>query len=84
MLGMEGVEAGLSRTRRVPIPGEFTKTGRPATTVERFDEGNVPLRYHSRFPSGIREFRGVAAAYYTGEQPPAGIALEDPRRRPGL
>jgi hypothetical protein len=80
LLGMEGVEAGLNRPRRIPVPGQFTRTGKPATVVERVDEGNVPLGYHSRFPYGVREFFGIAAAYYTGGRLPRGIELDDPRR----
>jgi hypothetical protein len=80
MLGMNGIEAGLNRTKRVPVPGQFTKTGKPVTVVERVDEGNVPLGYHSRFPYGVREFFGIAEAYYTGSRLPCGIELDDPRR----
>lgn len=80
LLGMEGVRAGLKRPRRLPIPGEFTETGKPRTRVERVDEGNVPLEAHSRFPYGVREFLGTADAYYRGGAFPCGIALDDPRR----
>jgi hypothetical protein len=80
LLDLEGVRAGLNRPRRVPIPGEFTERGRPRTRVRRVDEGNVPLKDHSRFPHGVREYLGTAEAYYTAGAYPGGIALDDPRR----
>jgi hypothetical protein len=73
--GMEGVEAGLQVPRRVPIPGEFTKRGKPKTKVVKVDLGNVPLSAHGRAPSGLREHFRTADAYYRGSTPTAGIVL---------
>jgi hypothetical protein len=76
MLGLEGVHAGRNRLKRVPIPGQVTKTGKTATKVQRVDEGNVPLSAYSRFPDGVREFLGTADEYYRGEVLPCGITLD--------
>jgi len=77
VLGLEGVQAGLNRPKRVPVPGRTTKTGKVATEVRRVDEGNVPLKAHSRFPYGVRELLGTADEYYRGGELPFGIKLEE-------
>jgi hypothetical protein len=76
LLGMGGVTAGLSRPRRVVVPGETTALGRPATRVQRVDDGDVPLKYHARFPSGMREFLGTAESHYLAGRLPCGIVVE--------
>jgi hypothetical protein len=79
MLGMEGVTAGRSRPRRVAVPGEFTVTGRPATRVERVDDGDIPLKYHSTFPHGVRRFLGTAESHYLAGRLPCGIVIDGDR-----
>jgi hypothetical protein len=64
MLRLAGIEAGGSKTRRVPIEGETTKTGKPATRVIRVNEGNVPYSAVCRFPHGAREYMGTADSFY--------------------
>jgi hypothetical protein len=76
LLGFRGVEAGLNRPKRVPVPGQFTRRGKPKTKVQRVDEGNIPLDVHSRFPHALRKFFGTADAYYHAGQLPGGIALD--------
>jgi hypothetical protein len=76
MLGMGGVTAGLSRPRRVAVPGEFTATGRPATLVRRVDDGDIPLKYHSMFPYGMRQFLGTAESHYLAGRLPCGIVVD--------
>jgi hypothetical protein len=76
LLGMERVEAGLNRPRRVPIPGQLTRRGKPKTKVKRVDEGNIPLSVHSRFPDALRVFFGTADAYYRAKVLPCGITLD--------
>jgi hypothetical protein len=75
LLGMNGIQAGLNKPKRVAIPGEFTPRGKPKTKVTRVDEGNVPLKYYSRFPDGVREFLGTADDYYQAGILPCGITL---------
>jgi hypothetical protein len=67
LLGFSGIEAGLSKTKRVPIEGQFTKTGKPATKVVRYSEGNIPHDAAARFPRGLRQHLGTAAAFYTAK-----------------
>ena len=43
LLGFRNVEAGRQVPKRVAIPGEFTKTGKPATKVQKVSLGNVPF-----------------------------------------
>jgi hypothetical protein len=64
MLRLDGIEAGGSKTRRVPIEGETTKTGKPVTRVIRVNEGNVPYSAVCRFPYGVREYLGTADSFY--------------------
>jgi hypothetical protein len=79
LLGMKGVRADLQVPKRVPIPGVFTKRGKPKTKVEKVDLGDPPLSAHGRFPSGVREYFGSAKAYYLARQLPCGITIEDKR-----
>jgi hypothetical protein len=64
LLGFDGVVAGQSKTRRVPIEGETSKTGRPATRVERFNDGNMPFKAIAKFPYGVRMHLGTADDHY--------------------
>jgi len=54
MLGLQGVEAGRSKTRRVPIEGEYTKTGKPATRVVRRSDGTLTRKEVASFPNSVR------------------------------
>jgi hypothetical protein len=58
LIGLEGVEAGRSRLKRVPIEGGS------ATKVVRVSEGNLPHKVVSRFPYMARFFFGTADGYY--------------------
>ena len=52
------ITAGRSKPMRVPIEGQYTKTGKPATKVVRGSEGTVPFDAVSRFPYGVRKHLG--------------------------
>jgi hypothetical protein len=65
VLGLVGIQAGLSKTKRVPIEGETTKTGKPATRVIRASEGNLPHSAVATFPHGARRHLGLADSFYT-------------------
>ncbi len=79
LLGFGEVKAGRSTTKRVPLEGEVTKTGKPATKVVRASEGDVPHGAIARFPGGLREHLKTADAYYrTGQIPVTGnYALQE-------
>jgi hypothetical protein len=77
LLGLHDVHVDLNRPRRVPIPGQITKTGKPQTRVQRVEMGNVPLSAHARFPYGVRQFLGTAADYYRRREFPCGIKLDE-------
>jgi hypothetical protein len=64
LLGFDGVEAGLSKTKRVPIEGETTKNGKPRTKVIRVSEGNLPHRVVAGFPHRFRRHFGTADSFY--------------------
>jgi hypothetical protein len=70
LLGLTGVEAGLSKTIRVPIKGEFTVRGKPATRVVRRSEGNLPHEAVATFPYGVRRHQGTADAFYRANTTP--------------
>ncbi len=63
LVGITGGTAGRNKPMRVEVPGEFTKTGRPRTRVQRVDLGSLPLDAVSRFPSGVREYLGQLDHY---------------------
>jgi hypothetical protein len=66
-LGLGSVTAGRSRTRRVPVEGATTRTGKPLTRVARASEGDLPHRAVATFPGGLRRYQGTADAYYTAD-----------------
>jgi hypothetical protein len=70
LLGMGGVSAGRSRTKRVPIGGQTTVTGKPATKVVRQSDGNLPHDAIARFPHAVRVLFGNADRYYRGNTLP--------------
>ena len=49
LIGLDGVQAEMTKVKRVSIPGE-TKTGKPATKPAKVNAGNTPLDYISRWP----------------------------------
>jgi hypothetical protein len=51
LLGYQGDAFTMKRPRRVPIPGETTKTGKPATRTVRRQDGNAPDFEH--FPHSL-------------------------------
>jgi hypothetical protein len=73
LLGMAGVSAGRSRTKRVPVEGQSTPKGKPVTRVIRASEGNVPHKAISTFPHGIRRHLGTADDYYRANVLPVTI-----------
>jgi hypothetical protein len=64
ILGFPALKAGLSKLKRVPIEGQFTKTGKPATKVIRASEGDLPHDVVARFPGALRKHLGTADAHY--------------------
>jgi hypothetical protein len=71
LLGLQGVEAGVSKLKRVPIEGvPRTKRGKQPTRVERVTEGNVPFAAVAGFPRGLRIHLGMADAFYRGGRLP--------------
>jgi hypothetical protein len=71
LLGLDGISAGLSKTKRVvDASAPPTKRGRPGTKVVRASEGNCPHMAVATFPYGMRRMRGQADAYYRAGQSP--------------
>jgi len=63
-LGLAGVVAGRSVSRREPVAGAPpTVRGKPPTKVVRGTVGNVPFRVVATFPVGLRAHRGDLAVY---------------------
>lgn len=64
LLGFAGIEAGMNKAKRVPIGGgELTKTGKPATKVEKATDGNIPYSAVCRFPRSLRQHLGDLSFY---------------------
>ena len=70
LLGFSGIEAGRQVPKRVPIPGQTTKRGKPKTKVKKVTEGNIPFLAVAGFPQGLRHHLGTAAEHYTAGKPP--------------
>jgi hypothetical protein len=68
MLGLD-ITAAPSKPMRVPIEGQFTKTGKPATRVKRGTEGTVPFKAVSTFPYLVRIHLGLTT-WYTDKRLP--------------
>ena len=64
LLGFRNLEAGRQVPKRVAIPGEFTKTGKPATRVQKVSLGNVPFAAAAMFPRALRTHYGSADGFY--------------------
>jgi hypothetical protein len=75
LLGLHGPTAGLSKLKRVPIPGEFTSTGKPKTKVARVSEGNVPHCAVAGFPLGFRTVLGSADSFYRAKVLPVTCSI---------
>ncbi len=69
LLGLAGVRAGASVTRRVAVAGEPTTRGKLPTKVARTTDGTVPFRAVATFPHGVRRHLGLVAAYLRDELP---------------
>ena len=63
MIGLDGINAAMSKPKRVAAESGFTKTGKPATTVKRVCDGNVPFKAVSTFPHGVRQFLNDLSIY---------------------
>ena len=63
MIGLNGIQAAMSKPKRVAAESGFTKTGKPATTVKRVCDGNVPFESVARFPHGVRQFLNDLSIY---------------------
>jgi hypothetical protein len=63
MIGLNDVRAAMSKPKRVIVEGEFTRSGKPTTTVQRVTVGNVPFKAAAAFPSGVRKFLGDMSVY---------------------
>ncbi len=62
LLGLT-ITAERSKAKRVPIAGESTKTGKPATKVVRTSEGTIPFAAVATFPHAVRVLLGQTAWY---------------------
>jgi hypothetical protein len=57
LLGFTGIEAGMSKTKRVAVDGTPTRRGKQPSKVVRVDEGNVPFALAvAGFPRGLRYY----------------------------
>ncbi len=75
LLGLD-IEAGQSRTQRVPIEGHVTATGKPQTRVQRITTGSVPFKAITRFPRAVRAHLEQLDYYRHRESPfPTSIVL---------
>lgn len=54
LIGLDGIDAGRTVAQRVPVDGEFTKTGKPLTRVAKVARGNVSQRLLGRWPHDLR------------------------------
>ena len=68
LLGFPDLTAGMSRIVRVPIPGLFTKRGKPKTRPVRQSDGDLPHSVVARFPSALRTHLGTAEGHYCNRQ----------------
>ncbi len=69
MIGLDGINAAMSKPKRVAAESGFTKTGKPATTVKRVSDGNIPFSTVATFPYGVREFLDDLSIYERNELP---------------
>ncbi len=69
MIGLGGINAAMSKPKRVAAESGLTKTGKPATTVKRVSDGNIPFGAVASFPFGTREFLGDLGIYERNELP---------------
>jgi hypothetical protein len=83
LLGMQGVQAGLSKVKRVPNPQRESNARSPATKVTRYTEGNIPFAATAWFPLGVRLHLGDAPHFYPHNTLPPGaprlLMLDEPR-----
>ncbi len=64
LVGLVGVEAGLSKARRIPIEdAEPTARGKQPTRVVRGSTGNLPHKAMATFPAGVRHHFGWLDVY---------------------
>lgn len=71
LLGFQGVEAGRTRPRRVPVEGEpRTRRGNLPTRVARVAAGNLPFWAVATFPRGLRMHLKLADAFYRSRNLP--------------
>jgi hypothetical protein len=63
LLGLGNIQAGRSRLKRVPVNGQLTKTGKPATRVARVSETALPYSCVYMFPYALREHLGRTDFY---------------------
>ena len=78
LLGFRGVTAGRQVAKRVAVPGELTKTGKPKSAVRKVDLGNIPFNVTARFPSALRSHQKKAGQYYTRGQLP--VKIDPPKK----
>jgi hypothetical protein len=69
LLGLPAFVAAPSKTKRVPIEGQTTKTGKPATRVVRTCEGTIPWCAVTTFPHAARLHFGQAGYFVANRLP---------------
>ncbi len=78
LLGFIGIQAGRTKSVRVPIlNAPRTKRGKLPTRVVRRTVGNVPFRTVAGFPAALRIFRGEAEQHYSRQRLPKGAPKLD-------
>ena len=64
LLAFKNVEAGMSKIKRVPVPGKRTVRGKQPTKPQRMTKGNIPFSAVSGFPQSLRIHLQMADRYY--------------------
>jgi hypothetical protein len=76
LLGFTGIDAGRTKTMRVPDrSAPRTVRGKVATRVVRRCTGNVPFRVVAGFPQALRVHLGEAKMHYVKRVLPPGAPL---------
>jgi hypothetical protein len=55
LLGFANINAGRYKTKRKPVPGKTTKTGKQQTATYKAQEGNLTRKEIASFPSSLRD-----------------------------
>lgn len=68
MLGFDRVQFGRSKLKRIPIAGApLSAHGKRPTKVTRISTGTVPFIVGAGFPISLRQHKGTAGRFYSGQ-----------------